>query len=85
VGEDSLTLFDLLLKTNKVVLIPDIVYFYRMQNASVTHKMEKEPLKKAESYLHYIIGLDSFIEKRRGPLAIADDCCRFYFQQVQLQ
>lgn len=74
VGEDSLTLFDLLLKTNKVVLIPDIVYFYRMQNASVTHKMEKEPLKKAESYLQYIIGLDSFIEKRREEKRTSRHC-----------
>lgn len=72
VGEDSLTLFDLLLKTNKVVLIPDIVYFYRMQNTSVMHKIEKDPRKKAELFLQYTIGLDSFIrnnnEKDLSPL-----------------
>ena len=72
VGEDSLTLFDLLLKTHKVVLIPDIVYFYRMQNASVMHKIEKDPRKKAELFLQYTIGLDSFIrnnnEKDLSPL-----------------
>lgn len=72
VGEDALTLFDLLLKTNKVVLIPDIVYFYRMQNASVMHKIEKDPRKKAELFLQYTIGLDSFIrdnnEKDLSPL-----------------
>ena len=72
VGEDALTLFDLLLKTNKVVLIPDIVYFYRMLNASVIHKIEKDPRKKAELFLQYTIGLDSFIrdnnEKDLSPL-----------------
>lgn len=65
IGEDALALFALLLKSNKVLLIPDGVYLYRQQEESVSHQALKSRRYYSERYLEYTLALDQFICKNR--------------------
>ncbi len=65
VGEDALTLFTLLLKVKKVLLIPDCVYLYRMQDQSVSHTAKKNLEYQSKIYFDFLVELDKFIKTHR--------------------
>lgn len=64
IGEDALALFALLLKSNKILLIPDGVYLYRQQEESVCHKAVKNLKFRSECYREYILALDLFVREK---------------------
>ncbi len=66
VGEDALTLFALLLKVKKVLLIPDCVYLYRMQDQSATHTVQKDLEHQSKIYFDFLVELDKFIKTHRN-------------------
>lgn len=64
-GEDSLTLFEVMLRTERAVFVKDIVYYYRDNPESVSHYLYSNPDKELAADTDYTLALIDFINKHR--------------------
>ncbi len=65
-GEDALTFFELLLRTKKAVYTNKIVYYYRDNAVSVSHRLYAHSEKELVADIDYTLGLIDFINKYKN-------------------
>ncbi len=66
-GEDGLTLFNVLADVKRMVMVDDVVYLYRTNEASCSQELYSHPEKELKADIDFTEALTEFIEQHCFP------------------